>query len=104
MRDLYLGSDGEIYQQSWDDGSSTTRVTLPKEVTQGAMKFLSLALTLWFDCFEELEKEFHIDLCRTLRAVPIPAAPPPPLPQSYSNGRSSWKKNDGVWRTDQEFQ
>lgn len=73
-----------------------TLVSLPPEITQGAMKFMNLALGLWFDCFEELQRDVGYDLRAALReenlrrrdamvapAQSIDAGPPAP---------SAWKQ------------
>lgn len=90
MQDLQLGPDGEIYQKSWDADGEQKRVEVPPAVAQGAMAFLSSALSLWFDCFQDLEQTLGARLERALAprrlAVHTGAPGTPRLPQE---GRSS---------------
>jgi len=73
MQDLHLSEDGEIYQSAWDGSVEPWRVDLPLEVTQGSVKFLGLALRLWFDNFEDLQRALDMDLRQAVReALPSP--------------------------------
>lgn len=66
MQDLYLGDDGAIYQRPWTAGDPPTLADIPREVTDGAMRFLGKALGAWFDCYEQLEQELALNLRRML--------------------------------------
>lgn len=67
MQDLYLADDGEIYKRPWEEGGTDSLVSLPSEIRQGAMHFMNLALGLWFDCFEELQRDVGYDVRSALR-------------------------------------
>lgn len=54
---MFLGVDGHIYRHG-----DHLPVDIPKEITNGAMDFLSFVLALWFDMFEELQREMNVDL------------------------------------------
>jgi len=44
-----------------------TRVDLPEDLTDGALKMMRYALDVWFDCFEEMQADFKGSVAEALR-------------------------------------
>eukprot|EP00927_Polykrikos_kofoidii_P025405 TRINITY_DN22827_c0_g1_i1.p1 TRINITY_DN22827_c0_g1~~TRINITY_DN22827_c0_g1_i1.p1 ORF type:complete len:745 (-),score=70.15 TRINITY_DN22827_c0_g1_i1:220-2454(-) len=122
MQDLYLADDGEIYQRPYAEGDDPKLIETPRDVADGAMRFLATALGRWFDCYEELETSLGIDLRKTLGqhtadgslvvSTPLPQSITPRKQFSMKNGSDErhgdrvvrerskplhWKRQGGWW-------
>lgn len=70
MQPLYRGEDGKIWRKDpHDDSAPSYLADVPEEAAKGAMTILSRALSIWFDCFEELEQSLGTDLKRDIAAI-----------------------------------
>ena len=80
VANLELNEDGEFFRH-FKDGSHR-HLEIPEAASQGAMNLLSAALGEWFDAFQQLQAEFHLDLetwacngCRREAPAQVPRAP-----------------------------
>eukprot|EP00439_Symbiodinium_sp_Y106_P074217 s1939_g14.t1 len=91
---LELNEDGEFFRH-YKNGREPDRLEIPVAASQGAMNLLSAALGEWFDIFEQLQREFHLDLGRlTQNGAPAPRAPAP-RPQVPGLRQVAWRRHGG---------
>ncbi|CAE7034838.1 unnamed protein product [Symbiodinium sp. CCMP2592] len=90
---LELNEDGEFFRH-YKNGREPDRLEIPVAASQGAMNLLSAALGEWFDIFEQLQREFHLDLAR-LTQNGAPARAPASRQQVPGLRQVAWRRHGG---------